>query len=471
MLPTVTSSLNGDWSTLRAGVGSLEAGLLPAKRPARRGGGDIAVWRDGGWFFLLGGGEPVNAAMMNTLGTDALACHAPARAFEDSVSAVLRIFINSMLVDAYGSDNSDGSGDECAPQTSTKPNKSLSRSLPVPSNPSASGPSNLPVPAPKPKKPKKIAIDLPALTKDVSSEYDEDEARPAKRLRTEARGVGSSALFSMLPAPKSAAPVKEAPERNLGSGKGPGLVFHEPRPQMTKAMPGITSNDDVAVVEQETEEVHLPFIPVSVKKGKANISLEESSEKVTPKTRDPPSPTAVDLFSLSSSHHIHFLFSTSNVFTDSAKPPASSVNTLTGLPNTWSISSAPKIDEYTPPEPTPNDPYPGYYQLPSGTWAAYDSAYYRRFYDKWKADYDRSIRAFEKKEKGFEGADTDDTQEVDALREMEKAKKEIQEREEKKALTQGAGGQPEAPKMNVKVMPFLLTARVVYAKSNVGFQN
>jgi proline-rich protein PRCC len=136
-----------------------------------------------------------------------------------------------------------------------------------------------------------------------------------------------------------------------------------------------------------------------------------------------------------------------------------------------SISSAPKIDEYTPPEPTPDDPYPGYYQLPSGTWAAYDSAYYRRFYDKWKADYDRSIRAFEKKEKGFEGADTDDTQEVNALREMEKAKKEIQEREEKKALTQGAGGQAEAPRMNVKVMSLLLTAQILYAESNVGFQN
>jgi hypothetical protein len=67
MLPTVPSSLNEDWSTLCAGVGSLEAGLLPAKRPARRGGGEIAAWRDGGWFFLLGGGEPVNAAMMNTL--------------------------------------------------------------------------------------------------------------------------------------------------------------------------------------------------------------------------------------------------------------------------------------------------------------------------------------------------------------------------------------------------------------------
>ena len=157
--------------------------------------------------------------------------------------------------------------------------------------------------------------------------------------------------------------------------------------------------------------------------------------------------------------------------TDSAKLPASSVTTSIGLPSSLSISSAPKIDEYIPPEPTPSDPYPGYYQLPSGTWAAYDSAYYQRFYDKWKADYDREIRAFEKKEKGFEGADTDDTQEVDALRVMEKAKKEIQEREEKKALTKGASGEPEAPRMNVKVLLSLLTFRVLYAERNIGFKS
>lgn len=342
-----------------------------------------------------------------------------------------------MLVDAYGSDNSDGSGDESAPQsTSTsqnKPNTSLSRSLPVPSNPSASKSSTLSLPVPKAKKaPKKIAIELPALTKDVS-DYDENEARPAKRLRTEGRGAGSSALLSMLPAPKLAAPVKEAPERILGSGKGPGLVFKEPSFQRTKDIPSSSSIDNVAAVERETVEVHLPFMPASVRKGKANISLEEPSERVTSTTRGPPSPTTLDLFSL-----------------NPAKPPSSSVTTSTGRPNSLSISSAPKIDEYTPPEPTPNDPYPGYYQLPSGTWTAYDSAYYQRFYDKWKADYDREIRAIEKKEKGFEGADTGDTQEVDALREMEKAKKEIQEREEKKALTKGAGGEPEAPRMNVK---------------------
>jgi proline-rich protein PRCC len=60
----------------------------------------------------------------------------------------------------------------------------------------------------------------------------------------------------------------------------------------------------------------------------------------------------------------------------------------------------PKIDEYTPPELAPDDPYPGYYQLPSSNCTAYDSSY-QQFYNKWKADYDRQVRALEKKEKGF----------------------------------------------------------------------
>ena len=147
-----------------------------------------------------------------------------------------------------------------------------------------------------------------------------------------------------------------------------------------------------------------------------------------------------------------YLFTVSNIFTlDPAKSSSTSINTPMGTASSLSVSSAPKIDEYIPPEPTPNDPCPGYYQLPSGTWEAYDPTYYQQIYNKWKADYDREVRALEKKEKGFEDADGDDTQEVNALREMEKAKKEVQEREEKKALTQGAGGESAAPKMNIKV--------------------
>lgn len=89
--------------------------------------------------------------------------------------------------------------------------------------------------------------------------------------------------------------------------------------------------------------------------------------------------------------------------------------------------------------------------LPSGQWAAYDPAYYRKFYDKWKRDYDAHVRALEKGTiKGFEGAE-EEAEEVNALREMEKAKQDIQEREERKALTTGSGDIPAAPKMNIKV--------------------
>lgn len=152
-----------------------------------------------------------------------------------------------------------------------------------------------------------------------------------------------------------------------------------------------------------------------------------------------------------------------------AKPPAPSKPSSL-LP---AVSSAPAIEEFTPPEPTPQDPYPGYYLLPSGAWAAYDTAYYQRFYTKWKKEYDAHVRALEKGvEKGFEAVETEGAQEVDAAKEMERAKREIQDREEKKALTKGGQGEQAAPKMNIKVgvrcLPhsvFWLTLRFVGRRS------
>ncbi|KAI9509615.1 mitotic checkpoint regulator, MAD2B-interacting-domain-containing protein [Russula earlei] len=343
-----------------------------------------------------------------------------------------------MLVDAYGSDNSDNSGDESITQSrsSLEQKKSTSLSLPPPHS-SLSGTFNLALPAPKAKKPpKKIAIDLPALPKDDSADHDSDEARPSKKLRTEnTRGAGSSALFSRLPAPMLAAPVKPAPERVLGSGQGPGLVFKKFPSQKPQDTPDTPSNvgPEASLDAMENERsLSLPFMPASVRRGTANVSLEESSSKGTVNPLDSSPSAVMDLFSLNSS-----------------KPPAA-ISGSRSVPSSLSISSAPEVEEYTAPEPTPNDPYPGYYQLPSGTWAAYNPTYYQKFYDKWKADYDREVRALEKKAKGFEDADAHDTQEINALHEMEKAKKEIQEREEKKALTQGAGGEPAAPRMNIK---------------------
>lgn len=89
--------------------------------------------------------------------------------------------------------------------------------------------------------------------------------------------------------------------------------------------------------------------------------------------------------------------------------------------------------------------------MPSGQWAAYDPAYYKKFYDKWKKEYDAHVRALEKGvEKGFEGVEKEGAAEVNALEEMEKAKREIQEREEKKALTAGGQHVQAAPRMNIK---------------------
>ena len=50
------------------------------------------------------------------------------------------------------------------------------------------------------------------------------------------------------------------------------------------------------------------------------------------------------------------------------------------LPPTSSISSAPAVSDFLPPPPTSSDPYPGYYQLPSGQWAAYEPEYYHSFF-------------------------------------------------------------------------------------------
>jgi len=212
-----------------------------------------------------------------------------------------------MLVDAYGSDSSDNnSGDEHTSRSRSSPrrNKSTSLSHPPPHS-SASGSFSLDLPTPKVKRvPKKIAIDLPALPKDISLDNDSEDVRPAKKPRTDSRGAGSSALFSKLPAPKMAAPVKAAPERILGGGKGPGLVFNNALSQRAQDTSRTSSNIDLQdspeVTEVEQSASSLPFTPESVRKGKANVSLEGPSPEKVP---DPSSTGGADIFSLRVSYH------------------------------------------------------------------------------------------------------------------------------------------------------------------------
>lgn len=62
------------------------------------------------------------------------------------------------------------------------------------------------------------------------------------------------------------------------------------------------------------------------------------------------------------------------------------------------MSAAPAVADFVPPEPTAHDPYPGYYQLPSGAWAAYEAGYYASFFaapessaDAAKAEEERAL--------------------------------------------------------------------------------
>jgi len=97
-----------------------------------------------------------------------------------------------------------------------------------------------------------------------------------------------------------------------------------------------------------------------------------------------------------------------------------------------------------------NDPYPGYYQLPSGEWRQHDIEFYDKFRKKWEKEYNAHVRALEKGgAKGFEGYERGDVAEVDAAKEMERAKLEIKEREERKAVSKNTGGEPDKPKMNI----------------------
>ncbi|KAF8921260.1 mitotic checkpoint regulator, MAD2B-interacting-domain-containing protein [Mucidula mucida] len=308
-----------------------------------------------------------------------------------------------------------GSGSESDDDVQTKPPTSnvKSQSLPKPSSRPPSS-SSIAIPPPRTKK-KKIAIALPSLkvAKDDNSD-DDVQQPPAKKQRLES-GAGLSSLLSMLPAPKQKNPLPAAPARVLGGGGGASA-------QKLVAEPVATESSDTTN--------SLPFLPPSLAKGRSNISLEDERPR---KALVPSAAPAVDFFSLGS---------TSSPATSKPIVPSSS--------SSISISSAPAISTFEPPEPTPNDEYPGYYQLPSGQWAAHDAEYYNKFAKKWQREYDAHVRALEKGAgKGFEKLESSDIANVDAAQEMERAKKEIKEREDRKKISMGTDGEPAKPKMNI----------------------
>ncbi|KAJ7343457.1 mitotic checkpoint regulator, MAD2B-interacting-domain-containing protein [Mycena albidolilacea] len=317
----------------------------------------------------------------------------------------------------YGSDSENGGeSDTDAP-------------IPVSAKVSKPAPSTSKMTLPPLKQKKKVIIGLSAL-KPVDDEDElKDERPPAKKPRLET-GAGKSSLLSMLPAPKQKNPVLPPPQRVLGGGSGPGLVFNTSRP-VGQAISTEAESEQDSTAEPSTS---FSFRPPSLAKGRSNISLEEGATNAPPRTAPKVSAApAIDFFSLGK--------------TMSASSPSAASTSSSSLPT---LSSAPVIPKFEPPEPTPTDPYPGYYTLPSGAWAAYDHEYYAKFTKKWQAEYNAHVRALEKGQvKGFEGLESAAVEEVDAMKEMEKAKLEMQERESRKAVTRGADGAPAAP--NIKL--------------------
>lgn len=317
----------------------------------------------------------------------------------------------------YGSDSDSDTGSV----NKAPPKSASSRPLPPSAEPSSSKVIT------KPKK--KVAIGLPAL-KPLDNDDDEgSDRRPAKKARLES-GAGLSALVSMLPAPKSKAAVPVAPQRMLGGGNAQRTMFGAPQ-----------------TTESESEPTPM-FLPVSMQKGKPNVSVDEGTQKHTPKVATEP---AVDFFSLG------LLFCLSIPSHLCSTGGATSRDTTSSASTHLPFSSAPAVPTIEIPEPTRTDEYPGYYQLPSGQWAAHDPVYYATFTKKWQAEYNAHVRALEKgTAKGFEDMDTAGISEVNAQKEMERAKIEIQLREERKAVTQGADGAPAAPNMKLTVSPLML---------------
>jgi proline-rich protein PRCC len=279
------------------------------------------------------------------------------------------------------------------------------------------------IPSKAKRAPKKFTISLPSLPVTDGAENSEDE-RPAKKRRT---GAGTSSLLSMLPTPK------QKSQMGIGGTKTE-ILDHKLGTQVSK--------------DQDAPPLPLSFKPGSLGKGKRNISVEEVNIRQAAQPRHSP---VTDFFALGE-HFQRFKYEMGfNVTTGHAKEAAKSSNESSSSSLSL-LSAAPSLPTFEPPEPTQTDPYPGYYQLPSGGWAAYDSEYYAKFMKKWEHDYNSQLRALEKGAiKGFEGLEDAPVEEIDASKEMEKAKKEIQEKEEKKAITRGAGGGPDAPRMNINV--------------------
>ncbi|WVF66602.1 hypothetical protein IAT40_001342 [Kwoniella sp. CBS 6097] len=321
-----------------------------------------------------------------------------------------------MLLANYASDSDDGSDVESsAPAQAPAP-----ASVRAAASASAAKPASTAKPVVKAKKPIKITLDLPksgAQGDEVKDDVGEGDQEVDRGLKSKiAGGKGGSSLLGMLPPPKRKLPQPKASSSTLGSSSGSGSRIQISKPSSSSGNPKPASFKPL-----------LASTKAQVAAGAATQDDEDEDEdrddgeKLLPpslarKRKEKESEENLDLFGLASA----------------SSTPAPSIPSSTNI-KPPSISSAPLAPDYVPPTPTSADPYPGYYQLPSGEWRAYDPAYYASFFSSANAegeeDQEQDDGRVGKHWKDFDSGRYGGVVEVDAFKGVEDARREEERRQ------------------------------------------
>jgi hypothetical protein len=295
-----------------------------------------------------------------------------------------------------GSDNEDGPAQAIAPKpavasTSTKPVvTSKKRAAPV-----------------------KIGFDLlkplPGDDEDESKPDAADSARKRPKLGDAGKGKGKSALLDMLPPPKRALPVPKPTASTSDTAS---------KTAQSASSDALGSNDGDLGGPSSQPVTTASLLPRNLRakgdKGKAAAPKEAE----------------VDFFGISQCNRLSTRSNASDLtclaIVGSATEPVAAAPRIVAPPKaSISVTSAPEVADYVPPPPTANDPYPGYYQLPSGSWAAYDPEYYMSYFRDLAKEAEGPVgRGWE----GVEKMDKDGMQDINVSKGLEEERRLAEER-------------------------------------------
>ncbi|KAJ1310404.1 hypothetical protein OPQ81_007142 [Rhizoctonia solani] len=238
-----------------------------------------------------------------------------------------------------------------------------------------------------------------------------------------AKGLGHLPFFSALPAPKNAAPILPEPKRVLGGGGGPALNF---------STASTTSSGTQPTTQENKSTSNGLFLPPAMAKAKAQAKVPPPAIESTP---------SVDFFSLGSTN---------------AAPPVPVSNMPQSSSSSITLTSAPEVKDFEPPIPTLFDPYPGYYQLPSGEWALYDPTYYKKVIEQLTSGPD--LQTQNKSEaRELAGSSREDMATFDPGAELRQGQ--IAELEKRKAISKTPSDAPAVPRMKVQKSTGLARSR------------